>query len=932
MRFLDWLRPPPLAGLEAATGRGFSVDVDPALFGLTAYPAPLSTAPKVGRAYAIQVPAVKRSRDLICAAAALPVRLLAPSGEPQDNPLYTQPSLGTARTVVMSRLLEDLLFEGQAWWRVTAAEWNGYPSQVETMPVAEVSVHEDARGCPAGRSDCSGKVRFKGEHLHDQEVVKFLSPNDGLLTSGARAIRTCLDLEVAAQRNAAGTPPMDSLHVEDLTDEVRDDLAEAWSAARKVSGTAIVDSAVEYRIHGWSPEQLQMAEARQHAVLEIARLCNVDPEEVGVSTTSRTYANQFDRRKAFLDFTLSPFLRAIEERLSMPDISPPGYSVTFDLSDFLRSDDKARYDAYAVGVSNGFLTVDEVRAAEGRGAVAVGVPAAASFAAEVTMSEAPAGPVFDVDVERRTIRGRAVPYGVVGRKGSDGFQFSQGTVRPREGIRPKLWALHDKTKAVGVVTEWSDGPGGLDVAFSVVETAAGDEALAMAAGGVWDGLSVGLSEASKFSFMDGVYHSVDAIVHEISLTPNPVFGQAAVSSVTLEQQEGAVMAESTAVSEAPKAEPATAEAAPAPVALSLDQVQTLMSGILNPQAKTEASIPPPATVAPVASVVVTKDELPYRFDGGPGEHSFLDDFKATSQGDSAAQTRLTNFMAEAFAATTTGNAALNPVQNRPELYVPNLQFTRPLYELVSTGSITDRTAFTLPKFASATNLVATHSEGVEPGLGTVTTTAQTVTPVALSGKIDVNRELVDMGGSPQVDGIIWGEMLNAWYEGIESRIAAQLAATPTAELNLAGAVNGPLQQALVNYYAGLVFVRGGNRFSATAVDSKLFLAMTQAVNGSGDPLFPIYSPMNRNGQLESGIDRVNVGSQRITPAWALAQGANTRSYNFVPSSVWCWTSAPTRFDFNYQVKSVDIAIWGYVATATLRDSDVKPIDYDTSDV
>ena len=51
----------------------------------------------------------------------------------------------------------------------------------------------------------------------------------------------------------------------------------------------------------------------------------------------------------------------------------------------------------------------------------------------------------------------------------------------------------------------------------------------------------------------------------------------------------------------------------------------------------------------------------------------------------------------------------------------------------------------------------------------------------------------------------------------------------------------------------------------------------------------------------------------------------------MPSSVWCWTSAPKRFTFEYQVKSIDMAIWGYVGTAILRDSDVKPIDYDTSD-
>jgi hypothetical protein len=40
-------------------------------------------------------------------------------------------------------------------------------------------------------------------------------------------------------------------------------------------------------------------------------------------------------------------------------------------------------------------------------------------------------------------------------------------------------------------------------------------------------------------------------------------------------------------------------------------------------------------------------------------------------------------------------------------------------------------------------------------------------------------------------------------------------------------------------------------------------------------------------------------------------------------------SAPKRFTFEYQVKSIDMAVWGYSATAVLRDTDVKRIDYST---
>ncbi len=37
----------------------------------------------------------------------------------------------------------------------------------------------------------------------------------------------------------------------------------------------------------------------------------IDPEDVGVNTTSRTYANIKDRRKARINDTLSPYMRAV---------------------------------------------------------------------------------------------------------------------------------------------------------------------------------------------------------------------------------------------------------------------------------------------------------------------------------------------------------------------------------------------------------------------------------------------------------------------------------------------------------------------------------------------------------------------------------------------------------------------------------------------
>lgn len=538
-----------------------------------------------------------------------------------------------------------------------------------------------------------------------------------------------------------------------------------------------------------------------------------------------------------------------------------------------------------------------------------------------TMEVVPAGTVFAVDVEKRTIRGLAVPFGVEATKGGRRFVFSKGTVRPYgAGLSSvKLWVGHDKATAVGVLTEAEDTDEGYAVALKVARGEAGDNALRMAEDGVWDGLSIGPSEGAKFrATRDGAFHAVDIPIHEISLTPAPVFGGARVRSVTFAIEENQMTDTTTEpVVEAPGLDFS---------ALTDAMTKGIEAGFANLAAPQAASV---SASEPVAEVT---EALPYRFDGVAGEFSLVDDMRAAQNGDATAKQRFETFVEEAFAVTTTNTGTLNPTKNRPELYVPNLVYSTPLWDSVSQGTIDDRTPFTVPKFSSASGLVGAHTEGVEPTPGAFAATSQTVTPTALSGKIEINREVLDQGGSPQADGIIWGEMLNAWFEAREARIATLLGTTGTAELNLAGGTGAVLTNALTDYFAALQFVRGGNRFTRFVADGSLFPKLVSAADTTNRPLLPVVGPANAQGTVSGGFDRVLLGNQEIRAAWALGSGNAARSYSFVPSSVYAWSSAPKRFTFEYQVKSVDMAIWGYAAGAILRDSDVKPIDYTTADV
>lgn len=360
----DWIFGVPAGALSPLHGApAFAVtpdDIPPSVLGIAAYDlTSAGPAAKMDRKRAMQTPAFKRVRDLICGPlGTMPLLYVAPDGAREANQLFRQPEKDVPRSVTMTRTAEDMLLDGVAWWEVT--DFDGvWPSRIKRLKKADVTV-----------DDANSRVYHKGRHIPNDRLIKFESPTAALLESAARAGRASYDLEHAASVAADGTPPMEYFTPKDPQDQLDDDevvqFLDDWLTARRKRTAGFVPGHMEHHIVGWSPEQLQLVAARAEARLGIALEAGVDPEEVGVSTTSRTYANMFERRKAFLDFTLGPYRQAVEDRLSMNDVTPDGYTAAYDIDAFLRTDPLTRMQTYQVGRAVGAYTEAEVREAEGR--------------------------------------------------------------------------------------------------------------------------------------------------------------------------------------------------------------------------------------------------------------------------------------------------------------------------------------------------------------------------------------------------------------------------------------------------------------------------------------------------------------------------------------------------------------------------------------
>ena len=115
-----------------------------------------------------------------------------------------------------------------------------------------------------------------------------------------------------------------------------------------------------------APEESQFVESQKLNAAAICRIYGVPAGMVaGVELAGHEdYSSPEQRAHDFLTFTLRPWLSRIERAVGR--LLPRNQYARFDAKGFVRATLKERYEAHAVALASGFLTVNEVRELEGR--------------------------------------------------------------------------------------------------------------------------------------------------------------------------------------------------------------------------------------------------------------------------------------------------------------------------------------------------------------------------------------------------------------------------------------------------------------------------------------------------------------------------------------------------------------------------------------
>ena len=329
----------------------------------------LGGATNTTRQLAMSVPSVARARNIICGTiGSLPLttfnRITGQYVDPHR--VINQPDPRVAGFVIYNWLAEDIWLYGAGYGQVlemySSTDGGRVRAWTRVSP-DRVTVDTDFRNTVIESYKVDGMaVPLQGVG----SLIRFDGPDEGLLHRAGKTVAAAVYLENAAVNYAKEPAPSMVLKSNgtNLTAERISALLSAWKTARQSRSTAFLNADVNLEQFGFDPKSMQLAEARQYVALELARACGIPAYFLSAEQTSMTYSNAVTERRSLVDFSLRPILKAIEERLSLPDFVPNPVMVRFALDDFLRGNALERAQVYEILNRIGAMSVEQIQREE----------------------------------------------------------------------------------------------------------------------------------------------------------------------------------------------------------------------------------------------------------------------------------------------------------------------------------------------------------------------------------------------------------------------------------------------------------------------------------------------------------------------------------------------------------------------------------------
>lgn len=318
---------------------------------------------------ALSVPAIWRAVTMIAdSVGVLPLAAYRNDEKLEPTPrLLERPDPLETRIETLSSMAASVIVHGNYIAILGEPGLSGYPESIYPVNPERVTIEKKAGEKIFHIDD---RTYTAGEIFH---VKGFSLPGEvagiGIIAAQRQGIGAAIAvMEYAARYFDGGTMPSYVIKSKnpDLTQEEAELLKLRWmeSYGGRSRRPAVLNDSTDIEALTANASDSQLIEARGQAQNDAANIVGLPGHYVGAPNSSRTYTNLETQGLEYLRWTLLPITTRIEATFS--DYLPRGQVAKFTYDGLLRADTLTRYQAHQIAISNGFLTLDEVRALENR--------------------------------------------------------------------------------------------------------------------------------------------------------------------------------------------------------------------------------------------------------------------------------------------------------------------------------------------------------------------------------------------------------------------------------------------------------------------------------------------------------------------------------------------------------------------------------------
>ena len=253
---------------------------------------------------------------------------------------------------------------GNAYWKIYKGQRG--VSNLELIPPSWVNIEQDTRGNLTYSINGVKQSKDSIKHLKLWSV-----PGDiygqGPLQRHQSIIQAAVDLQNYADNwfKTAAVPTGTLTTSEFLSADIALANKKAFIESQQERSIAVLSSGLQYNSIALNPEEAQFLANQQFVTRQIANMFGVPSMYLGLAVegSGLTYTNGNEDRQKLYEDGLQQYIVRISQALT--DLLPRGQRAEFNMTGFLRPNVLNRYQSYSIGLDKQFLTVDEVREAEG---------------------------------------------------------------------------------------------------------------------------------------------------------------------------------------------------------------------------------------------------------------------------------------------------------------------------------------------------------------------------------------------------------------------------------------------------------------------------------------------------------------------------------------------------------------------------------------